>query len=283
MLYRLLFNHWLHSFLKLNLCILFLLNTLFVGVLQAQNADQSAFSARLINLEGSLNDPFRFQATLTNTAAKAEIFQIATDLPEGWRANFTTMGSRVTSVQVEAGAEQEITMEVFPSPSAKPGNYKVPLRVNSPSAHHELVFQVAITGTFDLQLTTPNGRVSNELVSGSSKSFVLTVKNTGSLPLADLEIGSRLPSKWEATFDPIKIDQIPPGQSSDVQVHTKVPEKTIAGDYMAKFTVKNANKETDLDYRLTVKTSILSGWIGILVIALALALVYYLIRKYGRR
>src|SRR5690606_27172493 len=154
MLYRFLFNHWLRSFLKLNLFILFLLNPLFVGVLQAQNADQSAFAARLINLEGTLIDPFRFQATLKNTSSKAEIFETTADLPKGRRANFTTMGSRVTSVQVEAGAEQEITMEVFPSPSGTPGNYEIPLRVKSPSAQHELVFQAAITGAFDLELTT---------------------------------------------------------------------------------------------------------------------------------
>ena len=173
MLYRLLFNHWLHSFLKLNLCILFLLNTLFVGVLQAQNADQSAFSARLINLEGSLNDPFRFQATLTNTAAKAEIFQIATDLPEGWRRkNFTTMGSQLCPFRSKLEPNKKLQWKFSLHDQPNRVINKVPLRVNLPSAHHELVFQVAITGTFDLQLTTPNGRVSNELVSGSSKSFV---------------------------------------------------------------------------------------------------------------
>lgn len=283
MLYRFSFNHWLHLFLKPQLLILLITSLALEGTVFAQDQEPSNFKPNLINLEGSLGDPFRFQATLRNTAGQSEIFELKAELPEGWRANFTTMGSRITSVQIDPGAEKDITMEVFPSPSAQPGDYEIPLRASSPNTSYEITFQAVVTGAFDLDVTTPDDRLSSEVVSGSSKTFTLTLKNTGTLPLSDLEIESRLPSKWEAQLEPVKIEQLAPDKSADIQVHLKVPDKTIAGDYMAKFTVKNPNQQEELDYRLTVKTSLLSGWLGVLVILAALGLVYFLMRKYGRR
>ncbi|MCH5718571.1 hypothetical protein [Niabella hibiscisoli] len=62
-----------------------------------------------------------------------------------------------------------------------------------------------------------------------------------------------------------------------------MPDKTIAGDYAGTFSVKNTTSSAQANFRLVVTTSLLSGWIGILVIMAAIALVYYLVRKYGRR
>ena len=283
MLNRFSFHSWLRSIGKLHVSFLFILGSVSMSTTFAQQTHSEHFKPNLINLEGAVSDPFRFQATLKNVSDQVETFDLKADLPAGWRANFTAMGSRVTSLQIEPGAEQQITMEVFPSPSTKPGNYEIPLHASSPNTSNKIDFQASITGSHNVELTTPEGKVSNDLVSGSSKTFNLRVENTGSLPLSDLEIDSRLPSKWEAELEPVKIDQLEPGKSADVQVKLQAPEKTIAGDYMAKFTLKNANTQDELDYRLTVKTSILSGWIGFLVILLAIGLIYGLIRKYGRR
>lgn len=283
MLYGLLRNQRSSDLKKSVFLIALLLGSLGIGQIHAQSKEESPFKARLINLEGSVSDPFRFQTTLKNTSAESKIYELQAELPEGWRASFSVMGSRVTAVKVEPSLEQEISFEVFPSASAEPGKYDITLKAVAPSETHALKLQADITGSYDLELTTPDGRVSNEVISGSTKQFTLTIKNSGTLPLKELELSAQLPSKWEASFDPKEIEQVEPGSSKEIQVNLDVPEKMIAGDYIAKFTVKNADKEAEVSYRLTVKTSILSGWLGILVIVLALGLVYYLIRKYGRR
>ena len=69
----------------------------------------------------------------------------------------------------------------------------------------------------------------------------------------------------------------------DVVVKLTVPEKTIAGDYVTTVTARNNTSNAQLAFRMTVRTSILSGWIGILIILAAITLVFFLIRKYGRR
>ena len=94
---------------------------------------------------------------------------------------------------------------------------------------------------------------------------------------------SQFIKEGELGFDPSKIDRLDPGKTQDIKATLVVPEKTIAGDYVTKFTVRNNSANADATFRMTVTTSLLSGWIGILIIFLALAIVYYLIRKYGRR
>ncbi|MGN6353632.1 MAG: COG1470 family protein, partial [Parafilimonas sp.] len=111
----------------------------------------------------------------------------------------------------------------------------------------------------------------------------LVVTNTGTIPLKEIDLSAQTPAKWQASFEPSKIAQVEPGKTADVTATLIVPDKTIAGDYVTVFTAKNSNASSDATFRMTVKTSILSGWIGIIVILLAVFLVYRLISKYGRR
>jgi uncharacterized membrane protein len=103
------------------------------------------------------------------------------------------------------------------------------------------------------------------------------------LNLTDISLSSQTPTKWDATFNPAKIEQLEPGKTADVVATLNVPDKTIAGDYVTTFTAKNNASNAQAVFRMTVRTSMLSGWIGILVIVAAIGLVFSLIRKYGRR
>lgn len=253
--------------------------------LSAQTAapGRSSFEARLLNIEAPSNEPFRYSTTLTNASSQTLIYNLNAQLPQGWQISYRVDGSLVTSIQMQPGKVQEIAIEISCPITAKPDKYKIPVKATSPTDNFQLELEAVVKGSYALEMTTPTGRLSDEVVSGSSKEIVLQLKNTGTLPLNTLELGSQLPTRWEATFTPSTIKQLEAGKSADVKVSLKVPDKTIAGDYAAKFEVKSANSNTDLSFRIIVKTSLLSGWIGLLVILLAIGLVYYLIRKYGRR
>jgi uncharacterized membrane protein len=134
-----------------------------------------------------------------------------------------------------------------------------------------------------MTLSTPTGRLSDEVTSGSQKELQLVIKNTGTLPLSDVQLSSQLPSGWESTLEPASIRQLEARKTIDVKATVRIPDKTIAGDYSATFSASSNNSSQQVAFRLVVKTSLLSGWIGIMVILLAVGIVYYLIRKYGRR
>jgi uncharacterized membrane protein len=246
-------------------------------------AGKSGFIAKLINIEAATSETFRYSTTLHNGSASARIYEFKTDLPFGWTIAYKVDGSQVTSINMDAGKTQDIAIEINATASASPKKYKVPIKAVSGSDTLSLNLEAVVKGSYSLALSTPTGRLSDEVTSGSQKELQLTVKNTGTLPLNDLQVTAQLPTGWESTFEPANIKQLEAGKTIDVKATVKVPDKTIAGDYAANFTATNSNTNSQVAFRLAVKTSLLSGWIGVLVILLAVGIVYYLIRKYGRR
>jgi uncharacterized membrane protein len=246
-------------------------------------AGKSGFIAKLINIEAATSETFRYSTTLHNGSASARIYEFKTDLPFGWTIAYKVDGSQVTSINMDAGKTQDIAIEINATASASPKKYKVPIKAVSGSDTLSLNLEAVVKGSYSLALSTPTGRLSDEVTSGSQKELQLTVKNTGTLPLNDLQVTAQLPTGWESTFEPANIKQLEAGKTIDVKATVKVPDKTIAGDYATNFTATNSNTNSQVAFRLAVKTSLLSGWIGVLVILLAVGIVYYLIRKYGRR
>lgn len=244
---------------------------------------KNTFTARLMNIEAPTNETFRYTATLHNGSTDTRVYELKTDLPAGWQIAYRVEGSQVRSLSLESGKSQDISIEVNATAAAKPDKYLLPVKAVSQADTLQLNLEAVVKGSYSLELTTPTGRLSDEITSGSRKEMQLVVKNTGTLPLNDLELSGQLPAQWESTFEPAKIQQLEPGKTAPVTVTVKVPDKTIAGDYAATFNVKNTGSSAQASFRMVVTTSLLSGWIGMLVILAAIALVYYLIRKYGRR
>ncbi len=250
---------------------------------KGNNHLKSSFTASLMSLETTAKKPFRYNTSLHNGSGKQEIYELVTLAPDGWITTFQAQGSEVSSIRIDSGKTQQISVEVNPSPEVKPGKYNIPLLAVSPDDTLRLELEAVVKGNYEVELTTPSGRLSDDVTEGSDKVIQLTVVNTGTLPLDNLELSAETPVKWTSAFDPAKITRLEPGKRQNIKATLTVPDKTIAGDYVTKFTVKNNSADANATFRMTVTTSLLSGWIGILIILLALGIVYYLIRKYGRR
>ncbi|MBE9600791.1 NEW3 domain-containing protein [Pedobacter sp. MC2016-24] len=268
--------------------LFFLVIFVFSLTVRAQNPvinidGKSSFTAKLLNIEGATSETFRYNATLHNGSAKAAVFEFKTNLPIGWMISYKVDGSQVTSLNLDPGASRDVAVEVNATASTSPGKYSLPVKAMSNADTLSLNLEAVVKGSYGLTLSTPSGKLSEELTSGSHKEIHLDIKNSGTLRLNDIDLSAQLPASWEATFEPAKIKQLEPGKSMAVTAKIKVPDKTIAGDYAATFTATNSNANSPAAFRMVVTTSLLSGWIGILVILLAVTLVYYLIRKYGRR
>jgi uncharacterized membrane protein len=244
---------------------------------------KSGFTARLMNIEAAANEAFRYNATLRNASGSTKVYELKAELPVGWMATYRVEGNQVTSLNMDPDKTQDISIEINATASASPRKYKIPVKAVSSSDTLLLNLEAVVKGSYSIELSTPTGRLSDEVTSGSQKDIKLVVRNSGTLPLNDLELSSQLPSNWETSFEPSKIRQLEPGKTAEITATLKVPDKTIAGDYAATLKVTNANSNAQAEFRMIVKTSLLSGWIGVLVILAAIGIVYYLIRKYGRR
>lgn len=269
---------------QLAVCLTFISLLLATIAHSQQGADsRSTFTARLVNVEAEAREPFRYNASLHNGGSETQLYDLKAMIPDGWNVLFRVDGSQVAGLQLDAGATKDIAVEISAAPLAKPGKYNIPITAIAAGDTLQLELEAVLKGKYDVEISTPTGRLSDEITEGKSKRIVLTVRNTGTLPLDDLELSAQSPSQWNATFEPAVIQRLEPGQSQELAATVGVPDKTIAGDYMTTFTVRNNHVNANTTFRMTVKTSLLSGWIGILVILLALGMVVYLIRKYGRR
>jgi len=242
---------------------------------------QSAFTARLINIEAATNETFRYNTTLRNGSARQALFEFKTSLPIGWMISYKVDGSQVAALNIDPGTSRNVSIEINATASTSPGKYKIPVKAVANKDTLPLNLEAVVKGSYRITLTTPTEKLSEELTSGGHKEILLEVKNSGTLPLNDIELTSQLPTSWEASFEPAKLKQVEPGKR--VTVKLKVPDKTIAGDYAATYTATSSKGNARAAFKKAVTTLLLCGWIGILVILLAISLVYYLIRKYGRR
>lgn len=243
----------------------------------------STFTARLMNLEATAKETFRFSATLHNSSARAVVYHFSAGAPEGWGIVFRVDGMAVTSFRADSGRSQEVSIELVPGPEAKPGKYAVPVKATSEAGDLAINLEAVVKGAYGVELTTPTGLLSDEITEGAQKKIHLTIKNTGTLPLDGLELSAQSPPKWDAAFEPKLVERLEPGKSVDVVATLKVPDKTIAGDYVTTFSARNNQSNSSAVFRMTVTTSWLAGWFGVLVILAAVGVIYTLIKKYGRR
>lgn len=101
--------------------------------------------------------------------------------------------------------------------------------------------------------------------------------------MKDIQLSASKPADWEVTFKPTKIDALKAGETSTVTAILKASKKALPGDYVTTIMAKTPEVNADAQFRIAVKTPMIWGWVGVLIIAAAIGVVYYLFRKYGRR
>lgn len=252
-------------------------------VVSEQGTFKSEFNTDQANMEGAANSTFTFNATLRNPSSEEQVYGLRAQVPQGWNALFRANGKQVSSVKVEPNQTLSVTIELDPPDQLGIGKYKIPVVASASGMTSNLELEVAITGSYSLELSTPTGRLSTSITAGGDEKLELLVKNTGSAPLKNVEMKSSAPVDWTVEFQPAKIDVIAPGQHAQVVATIKASRKAIAGDYVTDLEAKTAEKTATASLRVSVRTPMLWGWLGILIILGALGGIYYLFHKYGRR
>jgi uncharacterized membrane protein len=252
-------------------------------VVSEQGTYKTEFTSDQTNMEGAANATFTYNATLRNRTAEQQVYALRAQTPPGWNISFRANGKQVSSVDIEANRTQDITIEIDPPDEIEAKTYKIPVLAGTTNTSAALDFEVVIKGSTKIELTTPTGLLSTDITAGDSKRVQLAVKNTGSGDLKNIEMKFSAPANWDVVFEPAKIPFLRSGSTDDVFATIKADKKAIAGDYVVNLEAKTPEVSSKASFRVSVETSLLWGWLGILIILAALGGVYYLIRKYGRR
>jgi uncharacterized membrane protein len=248
-----------------------------------QGTYKTEFTTDQLNMQGQAKAAFTFNANLKNRTADKQLYSLMANTPQGWEATFKVNFKQVTSVEIEPNNTANITIELKPSDNMEAGTYEIPVRAATNSTSAELNLQAIITGSYNMELTTPTGLLSTDITAGDTKKVELVVKNTGSSILSGVDLTFSAPVNWDVTFEPKKIDKLLPGKVAQVFATVKADKKAIPGDYVTNIVAKTSEATSTASFRISVKTSMIWGWFGILIIIIGLGSVYYLFRKYGRR
>lgn len=248
-----------------------------------QGTFKTEFTTSQANMQGHAKSKFTYKAALKNRTADKQLYSLRAQAPRGWKVDFKPDNRQATSVEIEANNSKDITIEIDPPDNLKAGAYKMPVSARTSSTSADLELEVVITGSYEMELTTPTGLLSTSITAGNDKRVGLLVKNTGSTELRDVNLSSSAPSGWEVVFEPKKIDKLEAGQNIEVFAELKADKKAIAGDYVTSITARTPEVTSKVSLRVSVKTPMFWGWVGILVITIAAGSIYYLFRKFGRR
>ncbi len=236
-------------------------------------------------LRGPARATFQFRLNLSNNGFAEQTYTLGADAPEGWEVAFhpSYESKQITSLSLKAGSTQGLDVKISPPRTVAAGEYPITVYAASPSGTASAELKVVITGSYELTLTTPTGRLNADVVAGRETPVTLLVRNTGTADLKDVNFSSSKPSQWSVTFEPESLEELPAGEEREVTAFIKPAAKAIAGDYAVSIRASTREATDSAEFRVTVHTSTVWGWVGVGIVLVVVLGVLWVFQSYGRR
>jgi uncharacterized membrane protein len=236
-------------------------------------------------IRGPSDATFEFSMEVNSKLDKDAIFDLFAQGPKGWDINFKPAYETkfITSLRLKANQNQTIAVEVKPPPMSEAGEYPINVRVSSGDAQGEVQLAVILTGTYGIEVGTPNGLLSLDARQGKPANLSFYVKNTGSAANHDIKFMSFKPENWKVEFNPARLELVAPGDLKQVEMTITPYEDALVGDYSISVNVEGEKASKIMELRTTVKASAAWGWVGIGIIVAVIAGLFGIFRWLGRR
>ena len=258
--------------------------TIYLNVDQLE-VSQGDFSSEYPEQEGSAGTSFSFNATLINNSATEQSYSLSANAPEGWQVAFKPSGesTQVASITLEPAVSQGLTITVTPPNNVSAGEYTIPCSAISAGETLDMELSVTVTESYDLSLSTPDGRLSFDTVAGDESDVTLSITNNSNVAIENVNLTSSAPSGWNVSFDTPTIDVIEAGATVEVSAHVTPSSEALTGDYVVTMTADASEVSDSAEFRVAVETSVIWGFAAVAIIVVLLAGIGYIFRKYGRR
>lgn len=253
------------------------------------------------SMTGSADSSFKFEVEFTfrSLDARGRTFDLAVTGPPGWLTYIAEstykLDSQVSAIFLEPYATKTPIVVVAVAPFwlyPEPGDYPIEFRVSSGDLTDVVTLTATITARYGLEAATTSGQLNTKTTAGKPTTFGVNVTNTGTAPLDKVTLSSTKPAgigneQWEVAFEPASIENLAPGDHTEVQVSITPPANTVAGDYMVTLNYSGepalSSAPPSLAIRVSVATRTTWGLVGALIVVLVVGGLVWAFRKYGRR
>ncbi|MGQ9599460.1 MAG: COG1470 family protein [Anaerolineae bacterium] len=242
------------------------------------------WTIELPTLRGAPETTFRYNATLKNAGDEDLTVNLIADAPSDFRVSFKLGGQDVVSFPINADESKRLTIEAQPLAGVSAGSYPITVLAQGGEVQARLALTAEVTGKSELNLTTPDGRLSASAHAGEETPLKLLLQNTGTAPAYNIKLSASQPAGWTVKFEPEEVAELPANQQVEVTVKMQPASKAIAGDYVVTIRARPDEGSTEsAEFRITVLTSTLWGVVGVVLIAVAVGVVALAVMRFGRR
>jgi uncharacterized membrane protein len=237
-------------------------------------------------LSSGSGQTLKFTIDLKNETNKALPTSIVAQAPQGWAVRFKPQfgDQQISSIQIKENGSETLSVEIDTPATADAKEYPVAITARAGAYEANTTIKVSLKGTQDLKMGSLAGTLNTAVTAGTKNSIDFVVGNAGTAPVRNLGFVTKKPSdKWTVEFKPDKIDALAPGEVRQIKMEILAPDRTIAGDYMMTLTANSVDVTKSADFRVTVSTPTIWGWLGfgiVGLVVLGLAIVFF---RLGRR
>jgi uncharacterized membrane protein len=258
--------------------------TLAVAV-QAEVDSGVGVKADFPSLRGDPGTAFDYTLTVTNNTPESQTFTFAAQGPQGWTVTASpNAAANANTVTVDADGTTQVKVTATPPDTVNAGQYPIAVTIGSDSgATGQMQLTAEVTGSAKLGISTADQRLNVSGKANSEKRVTLVVANTGTAPVDAVQFAATPPSGWTVTFDPPKVDEVKPNETTQVVAVVKPAKNALAGDYAIGLRASAGSQSSSLDIRYGVKGSQTLGIIAIALIAIVFLGLAWLFRRLGRR
>lgn len=228
----------------------------------------------------------KFTVDLKNETNKPLTVSLSPQAPEGWTVRFKPQfgDTQISSIQLKENGTETLSVEIDSPARAEGKEYPVTIRARAGAFETAANLKVTLKGTQDLKMGSSSGTLNSSVTAGKRTPIDFLVGNAGTAPIRNLSFISKKPNdKWTVEFKPDKVDALNPGEVREIKMEVLAPDRTIAGDYLLTLTANSPETNKSVEFRVTVSTPTLWGWVGFSIVALVvlgLAIVFF---RLGRR
>jgi uncharacterized membrane protein len=252
---------------------------------QAEVDSGIAVKADFPSLRGDPSTAFSYTLTVTNNTPESQTFTFTADGPQGWTITASPVAAaNANTVTVDADGNAQVKVSATPPDGVEQGSYPIGVTIASDSGGSgQLQLTAEVTGSPKLAVATADQRLNFSGRANSEKRVTLVVGNSGTAPVEAVQFAATPPSGWTVTFDPPKVDEVKPNETTQVVAVIKPAKNALAGDYAIGVRASAGSQSSNLDLRYGVKGSRTLGIVAIAIIAIVFLGLAWLFRRLGRR
>ncbi|MBI2986863.1 MAG: hypothetical protein HYY45_08850 [Deltaproteobacteria bacterium] len=229
----------------------------------------------------------KFTVDLKNETNKPLTASVTAQAPTGWVVRFKPQfgDTQISSIALKENATETLSVEIDSPTQAGAGEFPVTVRARAGAFEASTSLKVTLKGTTELVVVTAQGTLNTSVTAGTKTPVAFYVGNGGTAPIRNLSFITKKPDKWTIDFKPDKIDAVNPGKENirEVTMEITAPPRAIAGDYLIQLTTSSPDTSKSFDFRVTVSTPTLWGWIGALIVAAVVIGLGVVFVRLGRR